>query len=154
VANRDQDKAFKAMLVRRIESDRHLESQIQARLAELTAEKESVVRRRSAAEDLYEAEFGERLTEVPGRAATEERPAVQVGPLTGLSWSAGMMRVLQDAGRPLHVTEIWDELQAGGFRTGSRDPVRSVVAIAVRGASFVKAGPNRYALATATAEAG
>jgi hypothetical protein len=153
MASREQDESFKAMLARRIESDRHLESQIQARLDELMAEKESVVRRRSAAEDLYEAEFGERLTEVPD-PATEARPAVQVGPLTGLSWSAAMMRVLQDAGGPLHVREIWDQLQAGGFRTDSRDPIRSVVAIAVRDASFVKAGPNRYALAAAAAEAG
>ena len=50
--------------------------------------------------------------------------------------------------------DIWERLQEGGFRTGSRDPVRSVVAIAVRDpASFPKAGPNRYGLEGARAEA-
>jgi hypothetical protein len=116
----------------------------------MLAEKESVSTRREAAEDLYRAEFGDS----PADHAAPEKPVIQVGPLTGLSWSEAIARVLRDAGQPLHVKEIWQRLQAGGFRTDSRDPVRSVVAIAVRDpASFPRAGPNRYGLEGARAEA-
>jgi hypothetical protein len=138
------DSTFRAMLAGRIQSYRDHERELQARLGELTTEMESVAARRQAAEELYRTEFGE-TAEAP---VETQQPSPQVGPLTGLSWNEAMTRVLGEAGRPLHVKEIWQLLQEGGFHSGARDPVRSVVAIAVRnGARFPKAGPNRYGLA-------
>ncbi len=137
------------MLAKRIRSYRDHEALLQRRIDELVAEKESVSRRREAAEELYEGEFGPSTPDalLPPEAAVR---TVELGPLTGLSWAEAMTRVLQEAERPLHVKEIWQRLQEGGFRTNSRDPVRSVVAIAVRDpGNFPRAGPNCYGLATA-----
>jgi hypothetical protein len=141
------DREFKQMLTTRIQSYRDEEARLQIRIDELKAQRESVAKRRASAEELYEVEFGEQLSEAGPEAALFERPELEVGPLTGLSWVEAMTRVLEEAGEPLHVTEIWERLEEGGFRTDARDPVRSIVAIAVRGTrSFRKAGPNRYGL--------
>jgi hypothetical protein len=143
----NQDQEFKAMLTARIQSYRNQEARIDERIRELTDEKADVAKRRTSAEELYEAEFGEQVTESDLEPRLFERPELKEGPLTGLSWADAMTRVLEEAGTPLHVTEIWERLQEGGFRTDSRDPVRSVVAIAVRDPrNFPKAGPNRYGL--------
>ena len=145
------DDMFRSLLARRIQSFREHEAAVQSRIDALAAEKDSIVARRRTAEELYQAEFGE-------LEAWDEDLSFEViadaGPLTGLSWAEAMTQVLRDAGEPLHVKEIWQRLQAGGFHTDARDPVRSVVAIAVRDTgAFPKAGPNRYGLATARAGA-
>ena len=139
------------MLATRIQSYREHEARLRARIEGLAAEAESVAQRRQAAEELYRSEFGELAAEAP---EPFER-VVDVGPLTGMSWAEAMTRVLQEAGGPLHVKDIWQRLQAGGFRTDSRDPIRSLVSIAVRNAgTFPKSGANRYGLASATAAEG
>lgn len=63
-----------------------------------------------------------------------------------MSWIDAIERVLRQHGPALHVKSIWEYLEADGFRTEARDPLRSIVAIAVREPSVVKVGPNTYAL--------
>lgn len=46
----------------------------------------------------------------------------------------------------MHVKEIWETLLTSGFQTESRDPLRSVVSIAVRHPDVERAGPNIYRL--------
>jgi hypothetical protein len=133
---------FRLLLSERIRSYRTHEARIQSHLDEVTGELGSVTARRKAAEELYRTEFGEEPLADETEAPTRE---VQVGHLTGLSWAEAITRVLVEAGEPLHVKEIWRQLQEGGFRTDSRDPVRSLVAIAVRNPkTFTKAAPNTY----------
>lgn len=167
---------FAAALQRRIQNYSRAEATVAGRLAELAEELDRLRERRRAAEMLYEAEFGEpvapdasvgvmaprALTESkhvvagdqavlipPGAGAGEQAELVTAhvpGPLTGLPWAEAIERVMQDAGTPLHVKEVWERLVAGGFQTGSRDPLRSIVAISVRSERIVRTGPNTYGL--------
>jgi hypothetical protein len=146
-ANHEIDEEFRSQLERRILSYSHQEQRLAVQLRELADELHAVKRRRQSAEDLYRAEFGDvtddlRVAEAPG----EYRPGRPTGPLTGIAWSQAISRVLEEAGGPLHVREIWQRLAAGGFRSDAADPVRSVVAIAVRNAGIMKVRPNTYAL--------
>jgi HB1, ASXL, restriction endonuclease HTH domain len=136
------------MLAKRIQSYRDHEDRLRARIEEMQSERESVSRRRESAEELYEAEFRERYSETGEAIVVVDE--FHRGPLTGLSWAEAMTRVLQEAGHPLHVKQIWEKLREDGFRTNARDPIRSVVAIAVRDpVNFPKVGPNRYGLRAA-----
>jgi len=147
LANHEIDEEFRAQLERRILSYSHQEQRLAVQLRELAEELQAVKRRRQSAEDLYRAEFGDvtddlRVAESPG----EHRAGRLTGPLTGLAWSQAIFRVLEEAGGPLHVRDIWQRLAAGGFRSDAVDPVRSVVAIAVRNPGIMKVKPNTYAL--------
>jgi hypothetical protein len=141
------DREFRTMLTTRIQSYREEEAHLDTRINELMAQKESVAKRRTSAEELYEAEFGEQLQDTPSSGSALFEREVTVGPFTGLSWVEAMTLVLEEADDALHVTDIWERLQAGGFQTEARDPLRSIVAIAVRDTrTFRKAGPNQYGL--------
>jgi len=68
------------------------------------------------------------------------------GPLSGKSWEEAITSVLARTG-PLHVKEIWQQLQDGGFRTAAQDPLRSIVAVSIRSQPrIVRVGANRYGL--------
>jgi hypothetical protein len=143
-----EDHAFRALLAQRITAYKDELMQLDARIAELEAERTSLASRRESAETLYAAEFGQPF--VPGpeseQFAMVAHAQLAPGPYTGLSWAEAIAHVLTEAGEPLHVKDIWEKLRDGGFRTSSRDPLRSVVSILVRGSDFMKVGPNRYAL--------
>lgn len=111
-------------------------------------EADSVARRLSSALGLYQAEYGEPFpAESVAAVQATVQPQLSVqGPLTGASWFMAVAKVLNDAGRPLHVKNIWHAMQQGGFQTDARDPVRSVVATCVRSPVFQKVGPNTYEL--------
>lgn len=144
------DVEFKAQLERRILSYSLQEDRLRKQLRELHDELEAVRRRRRSAEQLFTAEFGrvpEDVRLVDGNEdEAEDRSSWTPGPLTGLSWSDAMMRVLEQEPDGLHAREIWRRLAANGFRSDAADPVRSVVAIAVREPAIVKVRPNTYAL--------
>lgn len=138
---------FKWELQQRVDRYRQAETHAAERVEEAEAELQKLRERRIAAETLYEAEFGERSpsTETASKAlvASMEESA---GPYTGLSWEPAIEEVLRDAGEPLHVREIWHRLAAGGFRTRTASPERSIASIAVRSPRLVKADPNTYSL--------
>jgi hypothetical protein len=132
----------------RIASYRGLRHELEAQIADLKEELDAVERRLKMAEELYEAEFRELPQEVDansaaGQLGVDRKPS---GPLTDLSWADAIVRILHDEGRPLHVKEIWRLLKAGGFHTDARDPMRSIVSIAIRNRAFIRIGPNEYAL--------
>ena len=147
------DAEFRALLARRIADYRAEASQLDARIAELQSILDDLTARLAAAEELYEAEFGDLPPHghVLQRAHHQLGMPVADGPLsglyTGMSWASAIGEVLRDAEGPLHIKDIWERLRLGGFRTASRDPLRSVVSIMVRDPGFLKVGPNRYTLA-------
>ena len=144
------DVEFKAQLERRILSYSVQEDRLRKQLRELHDELDAVRRRRRSAEQLFTAEFGRVPEDVKvidvEDDESEERSSWTPGPLTGLSWSDAMMRVLEQEPDGLHAREIWRRLATNGFRSDAVDPVRSVVAIAVRDPAIVKVRPNTYAL--------
>lgn len=145
----DVDEEFKAQLGRRIVSYTEQEDRLQMQIRELQDELQAVQRRRKSAQDLFAAEFGPMLGEMVATVAVDQGPMPEdqpSGPYSGLAWIDAIMRVLEEEGGPLHVREIWKRLAANGFRTEAVDPVRSVVAIAVREPSITKVRPNTYAL--------
>lgn len=142
---------FQMALHTRLEGIREAEERARERAEAASAELERLRARRIATERLYETEYGA----LPGASLTQSKhdssvradPDVRAaGPLTGLSWEDAMKRVLRDAGQGLHVKEIWSRLSAGGFTSGARDPLRSVVTIAIRSPAIAKEGPNIYAV--------
>jgi HB1, ASXL, restriction endonuclease HTH domain len=141
----DDDARFREQLERRIVRDLLLESRLEVRLAELKEELAAISARRKSAEAMYQAEFGESF-DAERPVQMEHALPARSGPLSGLSWIDAIERVLRESGPALHVKSIWENLEAGGFRTQARDPLRSIVAIVVREPSIVKVGPNIYAL--------
>lgn len=144
----DIDSEFRDHLARRISSYARRRDELLFQRAEIESEVEDVERRLRSAEQLYEAEYGliptgsraERTTVHPGSQAS--------GPMTGLAWGDALVRILAERG-PLHVKQIWALLQDGEFRTAARDPLRSIVAIALREPGVIRVAPNTYALNSA-----
>jgi hypothetical protein len=147
---------FRAALLRRVQTYRVAEERAERRLLEVSREAEAMRERRQAAEKLFAAEFGDvPSNEIPADAplgSTETQSAragdpvsSPDGPLGGLPWEEAITRILSSEG-PLHVKEIWRRLEAGGFRTGARDPLRSIVAVAIRSPRIGRARPNTYGL--------
>jgi hypothetical protein len=139
------EQEFRSQLESRLLSYFEMEEQIETRITDLTEQLAAVRRRAQAARDLYKAEYGQEFD----RARAKRRPAEArppEGPLTGMTWGEAIARVISDAGRPLHVKEIWQALQAGGFGTDSSDPQRSIVSICVRNPHLTKTAPATYAV--------
>ena len=139
------DHGFRDQLGERIAVYREQRERIRAKLVELNHDLLDFDKRLDAAEELYRREFG---LQPPGaeprgrRRRTAAPPVAEAQP----SWREAIAGVLSARGRPLHVKEIWDALLDAGFRTESQDPLRSIVAIAVRDPSIERTGPNTYTL--------
>ncbi len=133
---------FREQLLRRIAGYQGLQRQLQDRLSELEEELASVERRLAAAAQLYEVEFGSAVSTPQSEESSLDTDAP--GDMSQLSWADAMEKVLLAAERPMHVREVWARLQAGGFKTDSRDPLRSIVSIAIRKPQFVRVGRNIY----------
>lgn len=148
------DAEFRTALSHRISSYRARRARLERRKAEVDAELEEVDARLVKSESLYMAEFGEQPPDGADNITTDQaerlfQPAAEAvrGPMTGLSWEDALVRALNGHDGGLHVRAIWEQLQGGGFRTEARDPVRSIVAIALRRPdTFVRVAPNTYAL--------
>jgi hypothetical protein len=137
--------------LKRIKGYRDSEHWVRLRHQELDEELTAIQARLEREEKLYQFEVGEpapTTIELESLKSTEADPPEDDddGAFSGMSWLEGITAVLEEDGS-LHVREIWRRLQEGGFRTNSRDPVRSIVATAVRSkATIVKVGANRYGL--------
>jgi hypothetical protein len=152
----DQD-AFRAALLERIRRAREAVFRAEAHAAEAAKEAEVQRSRRDAAVRLYEVEFGEvpptavKVTPPPRSTKMRLRSRADLprsgvdGPLSGLTWQDALHAVLAES-EALHVREIWDRLDAGGFTTSASDPLRSIVAVALRTPGIVRAAPNTYTL--------
>jgi hypothetical protein len=146
----DDDLVYQQLLIQRIRRYTDLEQQVGARVRVLQDEFEDLRHRRESAEALYRAEFGDlppNLTDRGMEGSDALRPTSRIGPYASLKWNEAIGRALAEEQRALHVREIWERLQAGGFTTASKDPLRTIVTIALRTPGIVHAGPNRYALA-------
>jgi hypothetical protein len=150
-----QSDDFKAQLLRRIARYRDAEGRVRQRSDEIRSELETTESRRNAAERLYEAEFGDLPDIIPAadRVLTESKAPTREGPLTGVSWASAITAVLGEHG-PLHVKEIWRNLQDEGFRTNAQDPLRSIVAVSIREPKINRVGANRYGLSKVPADEG
>jgi hypothetical protein len=138
------EQEFRSQLERRLASYFEMELQIETRITDLTEQLAAVRRRADAARELYKAEYGQEFDRTRAKRQPTAKPPE--GPLTGMTWGEAIARVISDAGRPLHVKEIWQALSAGGFATGSSDPQRSIVSICVRSPHLTKTAPATYAL--------
>jgi hypothetical protein len=139
------EQEFRSQLERRLSSYLEMEEQIESRITDLSEQLVAVRRRAEAARELYKAEYGQEFDRARARLRPAE-PRPPAGPLTGMTWGEAIARVIRDAGRPLHVKEIWQALQAGGFATDSSDPQRSIVSICVRNSNLTKTSPATYAI--------
>lgn len=138
---------FRIPLERRIATLRGHRVLLQEQLRDLHHELNSVDRRIEAAEELYRREFDKEPPDstatVHPRRATRIRRAETGQP----SWRDAVIGVLQRSDRPLHAREIWERLQQSGFQTDAADPLRSVVAIAIRTEDRIhRVAPNTFAL--------
>jgi len=67
-----------------------------------------------------------------------ERPYAQ------MSIVDGVFEVLNRAGRPLHVTKIWAELQRGGKTLAAKRPTLSITGALLRDEHFENLGKNTF----------
>ena len=139
------DDEFRIPLERRLATLRGHRDRLQDELREIHHELNSVDRRIEAAEELYRREYG---VEPPDSAsASDGRRATRIRRDEGQpSWRDAVLSVLATAGRPLHAREIWQRLSDSGFQSDAVDPVRSVVALAIRTDEIHRTGPNTFAL--------
>jgi hypothetical protein len=138
------DDGFREQLEKRISTYRDQGARIRTRLTELNHDLLDVDRRLEAAEELYRREFG---LQPPGSEAPRSgRRAAAGANGQQQSWREAIVAILSARQRPLHVKEIWQALVDAGFQTESRDPLRSIVAIAVRDPAIERTAPNTYGL--------
>lgn len=141
----ETDNSFRQQLEDRMGTYRSQRERIRTKLVELNHHLNDVDRRLEAAEELYRREFG--LTPPDSEPVRKRRPPVsRAGDGRRQSWREAMVSVLRSSERPLHVKEIWQALADSGFETASRDPLRSIVAIAVRDPRIERSAPNTYRL--------
>jgi hypothetical protein len=141
------DHGFREQLEERIATYREQRERIRTKLVELNHDLLDFDRRLDAAEELYRREFG---LQPPGAEPRRTGRRSALPPAEGQpSWREAIVGVLSAQGRPLHVKEIWEALLDTGFRTESRDPLRSIVAIAVRDPNITRTAPNTYGLSEA-----
>lgn len=156
----EPDEEFRRQLLERVERYKGAAAKARGRLRELEAEIETLESRQRAAERLYRAEFGEeaptqlaiKVTPPPvkrGRARREIPRSNLDGPLTGMSWQDAIREALADG--PLHVRDIWQRLDSGGFQTDSKDPLRSIVSVVLRMPELTRTDANTYGIAGAEA---
>ncbi len=140
------DDEFRIPLERRLITLHGHREGLQDQLREAHHELNSVDRRIEAAEELYRREFESEppisVSGPDGRRATRIRRAEGQ-----LPWRDAVVDVLSTAGKPLHAREIWQRLRDSGFQSEAADPVRSVVATAIRSEVQIhRTGPNTFAL--------
>lgn len=146
---------FRAQLEARISRYASQRDDLQAKLVELNHALNSLDKRLDTAIEMYRLEFS-----VDPEAAKEVRP-IPVELLAGRrrrnrsdgsSWNGVVSQVLEDAGSPLHLKDIWRRIQETGFETGSKDPLRSLASVLVRHPDVHRTGRNTYALKSVSAQ--
>lgn len=140
------DAEFRAQLEARIARYAAQRDDLQAKLVELNHALNSLDKRLETAIEMYRLEFG-----AEPEAAKEVSPTpLELGGRRrrsdGSSWNQVVAQVLTDAGSPLHLNDIWTRIEATGFETGSKDPLRSLASVLVRHPEVHRTGRNTYAL--------
>lgn len=148
------DDEFRVQLEARISRYVSQRDDLQAKLVELNHALNTLDKRLDAAIDMYRLEF-----DTEPDAVKEVRPASLAGGGVrrrhrddGTSWNQVVAQVLDEAGSPLHLNEIWRRVQETGFETGSKDPLRSLASVLVRHPDVHRTGRNTYALKSASAQ--
>jgi predicted Zn-ribbon and HTH transcriptional regulator len=137
---------FRIPLERRIATLRGERERIQDDLRDLHHELNSLDRRIEAAEELYRREFGDEPPDTKARLRSRRATRIRRVEAGQPSWRDAVVAVLQRSDRPLHAREIWQRLRESGFETDAADPLRSVVATAIRTDAIRRTGPNTFAL--------
>jgi hypothetical protein len=141
------DDDFRTQLERRLATLRGHRVLLEEQLRDLHHELNSVERRIEAAEELYRREYDSDPPASTARVHTRRATRIRRAEAGQPSWRDAVISVLRDADRPLHAREIWQRLQESGFQTDAADPLRSVVAIAIRAPEAIhRTGPNTFAL--------
>jgi hypothetical protein len=145
---------FRAQLDARIKRYASQREDLQAKLVELNHALNTLDKRLDAAIEMYRLEF-----DAEPDAAKDVRPvSVDVTGSRrrqrsdGTSWNQVVSEVLEEAGSPLHLNDIWHRIEQTGFETGSKDPLRSLASVLVRHPDVHRTGRNTYALKAATTQ--
>jgi hypothetical protein len=142
------DDEFRVQLERRIGSLRQQRELVQQELRERHSELNSIDRRIVIAEELYRQEYGD-VPPLADGAPMHVRRSIRIRRAAAgqPGWRDALIATLEDAGTPLHAKEIWRRMSESGFVSDAADPVRSVVAVAIRTPESIhRAGPNVFAL--------
>lgn len=144
---------FRAQLEARISRYASQRDDLQGKLVELNHQLNSLDKRLEAAIEMYRLEFNAE----PEAAKEVKPPPAELGirrraRSDGSSWNQVVSQVLEDAGVPLHLNDIWDRIRETGFDTGSKDPLRSLASVVVRHPDVHRTGRNTYALRTVRAQ--
>lgn len=141
------DDEFRIPLERRIGSLRAQRDLVQEELRERHRELNSIDRRIEAAEEMYRREFGAEAPETTLEPMMRRATRIRRSTPGQLPWREAVIRTLEDAAKPLHAKEIWRRLAESGFQSDATDPVRSVVAVAIRTEDRIRrAAPNTFEL--------
>jgi len=97
--------------------------------------------------------YQERLERIDDRLArlemAEERE-LEMGPennrFADMTIADAAYEVLKEAGRGIHVKEIWEALSRGGLRSSAQRPTLSVTTALLRDNRFRRVGKNTYAI--------
>lgn len=138
---------FRAQLELRISRYSTQRDELQTKLVELNHALNSLEKRLEAAVAMYRLEFGtdpEGITD--GRPTSSDLATRRRSSRDGSSWNQVVVQVLMEAGSPLHLNDIWAQIQQTGFETGSKDPLRSLASVLVRHPDVHRTGRNTYAL--------
>ena len=139
---------FRIPLERRITALRGHRDLLQDQLRDLHHELNSVDRRIKVAEEMYRQEFDAEPPDVKNPAAHPRRETrIRRANAGQMPWREAIITILRESGSPLHARDIWRKLQESGFQTDAKDPLRSVVAVAIRTEDHIRrVGPNTFAL--------
>jgi hypothetical protein len=145
----EEDADFKAQLEDRISRFMAQRDQLRRQLVEFNHALNGLEKRLEAAVDMYRLEFE---TYPPG-LNEDTVPATPNRRGAGESWNDAIEAVLTEAGVPLHISDIWTRVQARGFTTTAKDPLRAIASVLVRHPQAFRTDPNTYALAGANGHA-
>lgn len=79
-----------------------------------------------------------------GKASLVEEEIQGAQPYAEMSIADGAFQILTEAGRPLHVTRIWEELEQAGKTSKAQKPTLSVTAALLRDGRFENIGANKF----------
>lgn len=79
-----------------------------------------------------------------GQGASVEARTEEAQPYAGMTIAEAALHVLREAGIPLHVTRIWEALQAGGKTSKAQKPTLSLTASLLRDGRFENIGGNMF----------
>jgi hypothetical protein len=151
------EKSLRDELSRRLDDLLARRERLLAAIGDARRDLELTGERIQAAARLYELEFGERPSQLDALGREDLLGSLEPVPRrtrVGTNWAHEIAHVLAEAGEPLHVQAIWEQLRERGFRTNSSDPLRAIVATASRRSDLlIRVAPNTYALPDARAAA-